>query len=259
MKYELFSEDIRQRFVPEWETENSWGSCKVKIVDKKTNKNIYEYNRNYSFLKTFEPFRILDENNTWRHYALISPEYTTFQLIDLDSRKFVAENPYPTLTKDQAERLNSRSKEENKYFEGMSFPSWGFCPVEFHVPDFLDILDNPITEEFSSEDSLEEEYRIFESKRNFGFMSGCIWGDDSSWKLRAIDLREISNGKISSDERFGYFELPDIPLNEVYDKTFFFYDDFNSLKLKTEISFKLTPSGETESASLYSSIPNLKI
>ena len=258
MKYDLFSENIRERFVPEWETKNSWGSCSVKIIDKKENRTVYEYERNYSFLETFEPFRILDEADTWHHFGLISPQYTTFQLIDLDSGKLVAENPAPKLTKEQAERLNSNSKNKQKYSEGQEFPSWGFCPVSFHVPDFLDILDGPVSEEFN-EGELEEYYRIFESKRNFGFMSGCIWGDDSSWKLRAIDLSEIKSNKITSDERFGYFELPGMPLKEIYDKNFFFYEDFNSLKLKTEISFKLDSNGKTESATLYSTIPNLKI
>jgi hypothetical protein len=36
---------------------------------------------------------------------------------------------------------------------------------------------------------------------------GCIWGDDSSWKVQYLDLSRIQDGLINRDERFGYIEL----------------------------------------------------
>jgi len=58
---------------------------------------------------------------------------------------------------------------------------FGFCPVAFWVaPDAA-----------------------------FGLVSGCIWGDDSSWKLRYIDLSKVSEGKLDISDRFGYVELAD--------------------------------------------------
>jgi hypothetical protein len=43
----------------------------------------------------------------------------------------------------------------------------------------------------------------------FGFVAGCIWGDDSSWKLQYLDLSQAAQGTIGREERFGYLELPD--------------------------------------------------
>lgn len=44
---------------------------------------------------------------------------------------------------------------------------------------------------------------------DFGFVSGCIWGDDSSWKIEVLDLSQLREGKISRSARFGYIELPE--------------------------------------------------
>lgn len=41
-----------------------------------------------------------------------------------------------------------------------------------------------------------------------GFVAGCIWGDDSSWKIQYLDLSRIEEGIIRREERFGYIELP---------------------------------------------------
>ena len=41
----------------------------------------------------------------------------------------------------------------------------GFCPVDFYVPE-----------------------------PGMGFVAGCIWGDDSSWKVQFLDLQEADKG-----------------------------------------------------------------
>jgi len=63
----------------------------------------------------------------------------------------------------------------------------GFCPVDYFVPA------DPNTGE----------------ALDVGFVAGCVWGDDSSWKIQAIDLSEIEAGRLARDTRFGYLELPD--------------------------------------------------
>ena len=69
----------------------------------------------------------------------------------------------------------------------------GFCPVDFFVP-------------------YEPEVGI---NGQFGFVAGCVWGDDQSWKLQVLDLRKIEEGIIIRDDRLGYVELPDnIPLRD---------------------------------------------
>lgn len=69
--------------------------------------------------------------------------------------------------------------------------SYGFCPTGFFVPN---------ADQEDDEDGLNGQ---------FGFVSGCVWGDDSSWKVQYLDLSEIDKGKIKRDDRFGYVELPD--------------------------------------------------
>jgi hypothetical protein len=71
----------------------------------------------------------------------------------------------------------------------------GFCPTELWVPD------NSIPE---TEDDCPEPDHI---KGQFGFVAGCVWGDDSSWKIQYLDLKNVSSGIIRRDDRFGYIEL----------------------------------------------------
>jgi hypothetical protein len=44
-------------------------------------------------------------------------------------------------------------------------------------------------------------------KGEFGFVWGCHWGDDSSWKVQYLDLSQVQQGVIRREERFGYVEL----------------------------------------------------
>ena len=67
----------------------------------------------------------------------------------------------------------------------------GFCPVEYYVP---------------CRDETVEEQRLF---RGCGFVAGCIWGDDSTYKIQFLDLTRVSEGLIRRDDRFGYIVLPD--------------------------------------------------
>lgn len=67
--------------------------------------------------------------------------------------------------------------------------AWGFCPVDFYVP-FED----------------EKDYCGLDGM--FGFVAGCVWGDDTSWKIQYLDLSEIDQGIIKREERFGYIEMP---------------------------------------------------
>jgi hypothetical protein len=45
---------------------------------------------------------------------------------------------------------------------------------------------------------------------DFGFVWGCVWGDDTSWKVQYLDLSRVQQGEIKRDERFGYVELATI-------------------------------------------------
>jgi hypothetical protein len=67
----------------------------------------------------------------------------------------------------------------------------GFCPVDFYVP-----YDQP---------------HVVSSGHagRFGFVAGCIWGDDSSWKIQYLDLSDAASGKLVRKEMFGYVSMPD--------------------------------------------------
>lgn len=42
---------------------------------------------------------------------------------------------------------------------------------------------------------------------DFGFVWGCMWGDDAGWKVQYLDLSRINEGVITRDDRFGYIVL----------------------------------------------------
>lgn len=89
--------------------------------------------------------------------------------------------------------------------------SKGFCPVDFYVP----VKD----EDYNDEDS--------DINGSFGFVAGCYWGDDRSWKIRFIDLSMISEGKVSVDGRLGYIQMPRKAdsLGDLIDTTWWDRDD----------------------------------
>ncbi len=67
----------------------------------------------------------------------------------------------------------------------------GFCPVEFYVP-----YDHPNVQKAGHAGL-------------FGFVAGCIWGDDSSWKVQHLDLSMASSGILVRKELFGYVSIPE--------------------------------------------------
>ncbi len=152
----------------------TWDSTVITVYRRATDggepERLCEYVRNYGLLQTFEPFR---QGN--RDFALIAPDYTATSVLDLATGQVIAAEP-PA--------------------------GFGFCPVGFYVPDWWDVNDGSVIPggEYWSAD---KEWPTGE----FGFVWGCIWGDDSSWKVQFLDLREIQAGVIRRDERFGYVEL----------------------------------------------------
>jgi hypothetical protein len=40
-----------------------------------------------------------------------------------------------------------------------------------------------------------------------GFIAGCVWSDDSTWKREVIDLLKAVEGTIARSARFGHLEL----------------------------------------------------
>lgn len=104
--------------------------------------------------------------------------------------------------------------------------SGGFCPLDFFVPNTYDHLGDP-NEEIP--------------EGTFGFVAGCYWGDDSSWKIRYLDLSEIEKGKVKNEERFGRISMPNgnIKLKDIIDFENFSLDGSHDIYIAQPIAFKL--------------------
>jgi hypothetical protein len=138
---------------------------------------ICEYERNLFLAQTFEPFRQGD-----REFALISRDYTRTAVLDLGSGVVVAEEP--------------------------DTGGNGFCPVGFYVPDWWDVYDGSIIPGSEYWDA-DREW----PNGDFGFVWGCNWGDDGSWKVQYLDLSRVQEGVVRREERFGYVELATFGFN----------------------------------------------
>ncbi len=149
-----------------------WASTKVEVCRRGDDglEPVASYLRNLALFQTFEPFR-----QGGRAYALISRDYEATAVLDLESGEVIAEE------------------------EGDEV---GFCPVGFYVPDWWDVHDGSIIpgSEFWTAD---KEW----PRGDFGFVWGCHWGDDSSWKVQHLDLSRLSEGVITRRESFGYIQL----------------------------------------------------
>lgn len=113
-----------------------------------------------------------------RNYSLMS----TFHPFQKDSKWYALYSPSYTSTR--VMELPSC-----KDLGGEESTSGGFCPVEYYVP----------------QDSEEDDYL---NPGHWGFVQGCHWGDDSSWKLQWLDLSKVEEGIIKREARFGYIRLP---------------------------------------------------
>jgi len=184
-----------------------WKTMKIGVFNDK-DEQIGSYERDYSsFFNTFEVFKQKDK---W--LALFSAHYETTGIMELPSCKILGEN-------------NS-----------------GFCPVDFYVPNYyiyeFDIEDkkgkkkhyksfiNQVTEETlkNGEDPDVKVEDILYHK--FGFVAGCYWGDDSSWKIQKLDLSKAYKGKVKLEDTFGYAELPNgLKLKDAIDLSSYDEDD----------------------------------
>lgn len=166
---------------PKVNAPGAWNSTIVEVfrrVDSRGGQEkICQFERNHSLFQTFEPFR-----QDGREFALISRDYAKTAVLDLGSGRVLAE---------ESEKGSD-----------------AFCPVGFFVPDWWDVNDGSIIpgNEYWNAD---REW----PQGNFGFVWGCHWGDDASWKVQYLDLSQVQHGVVQRDERFGYVELATLGFN----------------------------------------------
>jgi hypothetical protein len=186
-------------------TDGSWDSTKISIF--RDGILIGEYMRNYNAYGalTFCPFRLGDD---W--YALYSAHYTATRVMKLHN--------------DRIEDWCGQEPSED-----------GFCPTEIYIPRYrttkhsvkinetLHEFDNCYVDcDFKSEKEFDEEIDglllLDEQHTSFGFISGCVWEDDSSWKIQYIDLTGIADKILNISDKFGYWEMPhNLSLRECVD------------------------------------------
>jgi len=202
----------RERYTAEAETLSQPGEwTQVRVHIQRDGTEIASFERNYGLLSAFEPFR-----QGGRDYALIAP-YTATSVMDLETGVIIAdEKP----------------------------DSGGFCPVGFYVPDWHDVHDPsmiPSARYWSTDDEWPT--------GNFGFVWGCVWGDDTSWKIQHLDLSRITEGILVRDDRFGYVALATEP--KIHPKRFITLwreDGKPKVRFRIELPFDLdTGAAEAES------------
>ena len=135
-----------------------------------------------------------------KEYALYSKSYTSTRVMSLPDCKDIA------------------GEEANAY---------GFCPTDFYVPQPNDVV---------KQDDDEPNVHLDGS---FGFVAGCVWGDDSSWKIQYLDLSKIEEGILKRTAKFGYIELEDRCLKDAITGLDYFGEEGRSLTIKTGHRFSL--------------------
>lgn len=196
-----------------------WSCLKVTIYED--GAKIGEYERNYSSLyHTFFPFELKG-----KHYALYSPDYTCTRIMSLpDCKDIGGEEPHgcgfcptgyavPMITVQKGlpdpkdprpynprHDIKKWAKVEIKDgYEHYSWPKEG----DPEYPEYKALCDKH-DKEFNE---WLERHPYEDIQAPFGFVCGCVWGDDSSWKIEYLDLSRADEGILVREDRFGYVEM----------------------------------------------------
>lgn len=179
---------------------SAWDSTITDIYNHEK-KHLGNFTREYPNYgdTTFCPFKLGEQ---W--YALYSDDYEKTRVMTLPDCQFLCE------------------PEDDS-----------FCPVEHYVPQYrilkLDMGDGSYSflyEWDNDRDRMDiEGYSQWSVHQDwtyadFGFVSGCHWGDDSSWKVWFLDLSGLRTGAVVRKfPKFGFPELApgrDLPSSLIF-------------------------------------------
>lgn len=212
MERNILNYAVRKKDVKNY-GEGKWNGSIMEVYYRDDHGNeevLGEYTRNYPNFgeETFAPFLL-----NGKQFALYSKDYTCTRVMSLPDCHDIGGEPSA---------------------------AHGFCPTDLWVPleyVFLNPKGMQVGEEtryhtLSCIDSEEEDVKPLDKRLNagfknhvqyfidsgyelllvrsasFGLVAGCVWGDDSSWKLQRIDLSNADKGEIKRDAPWGYVELP---------------------------------------------------
>ena len=206
----------------------AWESYEIGVFEHHVDGSevqIGSYQRNYTFLRTFWWFR---RGN--RHFALYSSEYTATRLMeifpgqgfkDLGGEEPASGGfcPVEFYVPDLREYVSQEFSGIGELITDWNNPLASLPPgCEFHKDSETHRgtakLRGPDGKYLKSKTGwVWGEQQDYESgwikfPPVHGFVAGCIWGDDSSWKIQYLDLSRVEEGVIERHERFGYIELP---------------------------------------------------
>jgi hypothetical protein len=198
-------ESLRSYHQPTYEIredrlDKGWGHSILHVL--RGGDEVFSYERTYpSFGKsTCVPFPQYDfVDHQWHDYLLFSEEYVRASALNLETA-VRADEPYPT----------------DNY--GKEYPEFGFCPTGFKAFPMIEEYVGTDEDEAKRDESIafwnkmidahpDQASSLLEYSGVFALESGCIWGDDTSDKLRYIDTSRVRDGILRTDERYGYFEL----------------------------------------------------
>jgi hypothetical protein len=224
------------------EVTNVSGAGDVGVFQHDANgseKQIGSFYRNYSFLRTFCWFR-----RGKRHFALYSPDCGATRVMEIspddgfkdlggeesdangfcpvdffvpDCREYVSQNftgpgeqivdwnnPLDSLPTGCEFTKNSKTHRGRRILRREDG-----SPVctERSIGNINGVEQTVKQCEWGEEGDFESGWIKFPP--DHGFVAGCLWGDDTSWKIQYLDLSRAGEGIIRRDDRFGYIELPE--------------------------------------------------
>jgi len=201
-----------------------WGKLRVGVFDE--DSKIGEYVRNYDSFgeSTFCPFQL---RGKW--YALYSAHYTCTRIMSLpDCKDIGGEDPsangfcpvdyyVPELTAHAHDPIDKRPIVANHRADVWAHKVPYEGGVRYYWPDDKNHPEPneerktaylKAREESHKElDAWSDRHPFVNQHAPFGFVAGCVWGDDGSWKLKYIDLSRADEGVLAVDDRFGYAEV----------------------------------------------------
>ena len=213
----------------------TWNSLRVGIFQRTSEGKepvisdsdiqIGEYVRNYSSLmRTFHPFQL---RGKW--YALYSKAYTSTRIMELPSCKDIGGEErdsfgfcpvdfwVPTLS--YIEVMHDEGcPRDDKHGHPPDYTKACTCGIT-HNPKTCPTVNKSLWENITGasrsctcKNEWAEYYKTHHiwkfPERVHGFVAGCIWGDDSSWKIEYLDLSRADEGIIKREAKFGYISMP---------------------------------------------------
>ncbi len=155
----------------------------IKTTKIEKGEGYWDYLQCDIFQKTYQNPKLLGSYN--RNY---STAFNTFHPFEQDGKHYALYSKDYTATR-------VMSLPDCKDLGGEEAAGHGFCPVDFFVP-------------VAPKDEVKDTKNFDTSDYGkFGFVAGCIWGDDSDYKVELLDLREVSQGKIIRKQPFGYMPM----------------------------------------------------